>query len=152
VVLRRAAGSWRPLVALVLALSASGAGGVALDAVKHPAQHRCRCHHGPDEDCACPGCHRALVAQAEDSGAPPCHRAAAKARLARAARHPDAACVKGSCGSEDEQTPRAPQHDPVVLSRAPALRSVPAPRLTALDARVSCRGAGRPATPPPRAS
>jgi hypothetical protein len=142
----------RSLVAVVLALSASGAGGVVVDGLVEHREHRCRCHHGPDEDCGCSSCHRALVAASEDRRLPPCHRAAAKARLARAAKAPSHACIKGSCGSDDEGTPRAPQREPLVLSKTPQLRRVPRSAPVSIADGAAGRDADRPATPPPRAS
>ncbi|MFT3914646.1 MAG: hypothetical protein QM704_11165 [Anaeromyxobacteraceae bacterium] len=146
---RRTSGWWRPAVALALALSASGAGGL-VDATRPPAHH-CRCHHGPDEDCDCTGCHRALEAAARDEALPPCHRAAAKARLARSARPPAHPCVKGTCGNEEAGAPRAPGHEPVVLPAARPALTLPAPRATPRAVALAGLGAARPVTPPPRA-
>ncbi|MFO0585798.1 MAG: hypothetical protein U0229_26240 [Anaeromyxobacter sp.] len=146
---RRPSGWWRPAVALALALSASGAGGL-VEVTRHPVHH-CRCHHGPDEDCDCKGCHRALEAAARDEALPPCHRAAAKARLARAARPPAHPCVKGTCGNEDEDAPRAPGQEPLVLPAARSALTLPAPRAIPHAVAVDGLGAALPATPPPRA-
>jgi len=133
-------------------LATSDAGGVVLDQLRGPAEHHCRCHHRPDEDCDCPRCHRALVAAAEDGRLPPCHRAAAKARLARAAKPPVQACIKGSCGSEDQDTPRAPHQEPLVLSRVPQLCRVSTSAPAAMPTVADGRDAEGPAAPPPRAS
>jgi hypothetical protein len=149
----RASGrAWRSLIALVLALSASGAGGAVLDGLRPHVHHQCRCHHGPGEDCSCGYCRRALAAAADDPRLPPCHRAAAKARLARAAKPATHPCIKGSCGSEDGDAPRAPQHEPLVLSQSPRLLRLPRSAPVSIAATAAGRDSDGPATPPPRAS
>lgn len=141
----------RRVLALAMALSLSGAPAIVSASLPATA-HQCRCHHGPDEDCDCPRCHRALEAASEDATLPPCHRAAARARLARKAVPRAGLCVKSSCGSDEEGVRSPPQSEPMFLPvthrtvRVGHANLLPSPQTRA------GRDRDRPLTPPPRSS
>lgn len=118
-------------------------------------EHRCNCRHGPEKQCSCSTCKRAVLTTrlAEAERQPPCHRDAARRKVQRELNEETSPrpCLRGTCGAPEEQHAALTGLDVFVIPVAeallePALGGEAASYLSAREEDL----AFPPATPPPR--
>lgn len=140
------------LAAAAVALSLTGAPGMA-SLFAPEREHRCACRtSGRVHACACSRCHHPAAAGASraSEGGPPCHRGMSRGPVPETKRDAAADCWTGSCGADD-----GGRASPLLLEAftVPEEARLPAPRPAG---RVAPRGSGEhelllaPEAPPPR--